>query len=114
MNLVSIQIIFLQDIARLIQYAASIGIFLTAGRAYSTSEEQRAYYDKKLSKTLNSQHCNRLAMDFNFFRVDDGKTISVDDKKTLQPLADYWCGLDQKNTCGLIWGWDFYHFERKV
>jgi hypothetical protein len=103
---------FLQHVALLIQKAASLGIVLTGGELYRTQEQQAIYLKEGKSKTANSKHLERLAIDFNFF-VKEQLTY---DKKTLQPLGDYWEGLDAKNR----WGGNFKsildvpHFERFI
>lgn len=114
MSLVNEQTIFAQDFAKLIQYAASIGFIVTLGEAYRTEEQQKIYFEKKMTKTMDSMHLKRCAVDLNFFRIVDGKAAMIDDKEALVPLGNFWVGLDKKNQCGIKWGWDTNHFERKV
>jgi len=127
MSLSDKQWMFLQNIAKLIQYAESIGIKLTAGEAYRTQDQQILYYygkrlevrnhspeivdGKKRSWTMYSQHRRRLAMDFNFF-VDGELTY---DYEKIKPLGEYWESLHPDNR----WGGNFKavkdtpHFEMK-
>ena len=126
MKLSENQIIFSYNIACLTLYANSKGIGFTYGEAERTKEQQLLYFygytlivingelklvktDKK-SKTLNSNHLRRLAVDFNFFM--DGKLLK--DEKLLQDLGNYWCSLHAKNRWGGNWGWDKPHFEMNV
>lgn len=109
------QIIFTLNISYLIAYANSIGIGLTFGEAYRTKNQQKLYYygltiddnndikkTSRKSKTMNSNHLRRLAVDFNFFI--DGKLIY--DKEKLQCLGDYWEELDKNNK----WGGNYKSF----
>jgi hypothetical protein len=67
MKLSEKQAVFSKNIASLIVYADLIGISLTFGDAFRNEFTQKEYVRKGLSKTLNSQHRKRLAVDFNFF-----------------------------------------------
>ena len=102
---------FTKDVASLIVYADTIGIQLTFGHAYRDKETQRRLVDKGLSKTMNSNHLKRLAVDFNFF-INGELTY---DKERLKELGDFWESLNNKNR----WGGNFKtftdtpHFERQ-
>jgi hypothetical protein len=113
MSIISEQAVFLQDVARLLPYCASIGFIVTLGEGYRTPEHQLEYFKKKLSKTKIGQHTKRLAIDFNFFRMEENKIVPVTDAKRLSDIGKFWKSLDPKNDCGILWGWDTYHFERK-
>jgi predicted chitinase len=68
------------------------------------------------SKTMNSQHLKRLALDLNFFREDpDGNLRLTYDVDELRPLGDYWESLDGANRWGGNWSSfkDTPHFERR-
>ncbi len=112
MSLVAEQAAFLQDVAKLIVKAGSLGIVLTGGELYRTAEQQEIYLKTGKSKTSKSNHLKRLAIDFNFFI--DGKLTY--EKKLIQPLGDYWESLNPANR----WGGNFKsftdapHFERNV
>ena len=109
---------FTKNIASLIVYADTIGIQLTFGHAYRDKETQRRLVDKGLSKTMNSMHLKRLAVDFNFF-INGELTYDFD---KIKPLGDYWESLHPDN----VWGGDFNkndikdgfldvpHFQRNV
>lgn len=93
------QWLFLQDVAKLIQHAESIGIKLTGGELYRTKEQQELYIKAGKSKTMKSKHLERLAIDFNFFI--DGKLTYA--KEDVQPLGDYWESLRPENSWGGNW-----------
>jgi len=114
MSLVPEQAKFLLDICKLIQYATSIGFIVTGGELYRTLEQQEIYLKAGKSKTKNSRHLSRLAMDLNIFRLENDKLVLIEDVKRLSDIKKYWMSLDLKNDCGLNWGWDLNHFERKV
>lgn len=109
---------FLQDVAKLIQFAAEKGFTMTAGEMYRTEEQQAIYLKQGKTKTSNSQHIKRLAIDFNFF-VDGVLTY---DFLKIKQLGDFWESLNPANR----WGGDFNkngiqdgfvdtpHFERNV
>ena len=111
MSLVKEQFEFLKDVAKLIDYADSIGIVLTGGELFRTKEQQSIYVNTGKSKTFNSNHLKRLAIDFNFF-IDGVLTY---EKKDVQQLGDFWECLNKKNRWGGNWKFvDTPHFERKV
>ena len=115
MSLVQSQHEFLHDVVELLSEAWSKGFIVTGGELYRTAEQQQIYLDKGLSKTLNSRHLQRLAIDFNFFKIGlDHRLELVETKPKLQGLGDYWEALDSHNK----WGGNFLsfpdlgHFER--
>jgi len=127
-TLVEHQQIFTQNVALLILKANSLGINLTFGEAYRTLDQQELYfYGKtvrtedcrlelisvnKRTRTMKSNHLNRLAVDFNFFI--DG--ILAYTNPLVYELGSYWEGLDPLNR----WGGNFKnffdapHFERNI
>ena len=111
MSLSKEQRAFTKDIASLIAYADMIGIELTFGHAYRDLETQKRLVAKGLSKTLNSYHLKRLAVDFNFF-IDGKLTYKKEDVKE---LGIFWESLNPKNRWGGFWKFvDTPHFERRV
>lgn len=114
MSLVNEQAIFLQDVCKLISYACSLGFTVTGGELFRTPEQQEIYMKSGKSKNRNSQHLNRCAIDLNFIKMIDGKMTQIESVVNLKLIGDYWNSLDKKNACGIIWGWDTNHFERKV
>lgn len=101
-KLVDKQIRFTKDVALLIEFARVNEVGLTLGDAYRPQVLQQLYFDEGKSKTLNSKHGKRLAIDFNFFI--NGKLTY--DKAKLQFLGDYWESL----TPGNKWGGNFKSF----
>ena len=117
MSLVSEQNIFSADVARLIQRVHDRGFGITFGEAWRPEEMQAIYLKNGKSKTAHSRHQDRLAVDFNFFKVVDGKLVLTYAKNDLQEIGDYWESLDKKNK----WGGNFCsefvdcpHFERML
>lgn len=112
MSLVNEQADFLLDVCKLIQYATNLGFVVTGGELARTPEQQALHVKAGRSKTMNSIHLKRCAIDLNFFK--DGKIIW--DKQALSPLGKYWESLHSKNR----WGGNFKslvdcpHFERNV
>lgn len=119
MGLVQEQWEFLKDVSKLINKAEELGVVLTAGEMFRTQEQQEIYVKTGKSKTMNSNHLKRLAVDFNFFI--NGELVYNHDK--INELARYWENLNSKNR----WGGNFDkdwdspdpfkdqpHFERKV
>lgn len=112
------QQVFSKNIGLLIEKADELGIGLTFGEAWRTIYQQREYVRQGKSLTLNSNHLQRLAVDFNFF-IDGELTY---DWATIKPLGDYWESLDPNNRWGGDWnndgvknGWlDIPHFEMFV
>jgi hypothetical protein len=110
MTLLEKQHIFSINVAKLIiQSKETFGIDISMGEAWRTIEQQQIYFKSGKSKTLNSRHLKRLAIDLNIFK--DGKWLT--DKEDYKPLALIWKNLHPLNDCGYFWGWDIAHFEMK-
>ena len=99
MKLSDKQQLFTKNISSLIAYADLLGIGLTFGHAYRDLETQKRLVKEGKSKTLNSYHLKRLAVDFNFFI--NGKLTY--DKHKLAELGRFWEGLHPDNK----WGGNF-------
>lgn len=108
-TLIEAQQTFVTNIALLIDYATKKGWQLTFGEAYRTAEQQAIYVKKGLSKTYNSQHLIRLAVDFNLFVNGYYVTNGLEHLQ----LGKFWESLHINNRAGAIWGWDQGHFEMK-
>jgi len=112
MALVEQQAAFLLDACKLITHATQLGFTVTGGELARTPEQQAIYVKTGRSKTLQSNHLRRLAIDLNF--VKDGSLIW--DKQTLAPIGAFWESLNPQNR----WGGNFKsivdcpHFERNV
>jgi peptidoglycan L-alanyl-D-glutamate endopeptidase CwlK len=113
------QKIFTQNIAKLIDWAYANGFELTFGEVWRSPEQQALYVKQGKSKTMNSRHLDRLAVDFNVFK----NNTMLNDPKFIQPLGEYWMTLDKDNVWGNDWNRnhsiedekfsDPYHFEMK-
>jgi len=104
-----IQSDFVQDLAKLITFAFENGIELTVGEAYRTAEQQQIYMNTGKTKTLNSLHLVRQAMDFNFFI---GGKLTYE-KKDVEILGKFWEGLSPLNQWGGFWKFtDTPHFQK--
>ena len=111
MGLVIEQWKFLQDVAKLILFAEATGVELSGGELYRTEEQQKIYVNTGKSKTMNSMHLKRLAIDFNFF-IDSNL---VYEHPKVEELGKYWESLDEKNQWGGFWNFkDYPHFQRTV
>lgn len=111
MSLVLEQAAFLKDVCLLLNKADALGFVVTAGELFRTAEQQQIYVKSGRSKTMNSNHLRRCAIDLNFFK--DGALIY--DIKVLTPLGEFWKTLNPKNDWGGFWlsFKDVPHFERK-
>jgi len=96
MSLSQEQAAFLLDACKLIQYASEQGWMVTGGELARTVEQQAIYVKTGRSKTLNSIHLKRCAIDLNFFK--DGQIIW--NKEMLAPLGAYWESLNKVNSWG--------------
>ena len=102
MKLSEQQRIFTLNISKLINYAYSIDIHLTFGHAWRDSETQKRLVNQGKSKTMNSYHQKRLAVDFNFF-INGKLTYN---KHKICVLGKYWESLHELNR----WGGNFKTF----
>jgi len=112
MSNASEQAAFLLDMCKLIQKATEMGFVVTGGELYRSPEQQQIHVKAGRSKTMNSLHLSRRAVDLNFFK--DGKLCY--DKATLAPLGAYWESLHPLNSWGgngvkLV---DTPHFSRGI
>ena len=110
MSLRTEQSAFLRNVVSLLEYAWSQGFEVTGGELYRTKEQQGIYLAWGRSKTLNSQHRKRLAIDLHFFK--SGTMIL--EKSRLQDIGDWWESIDPHNRWGGNWTsfYDGGHFER--
>lgn len=111
MSLVNEQFEFLKHVSLLISFCVARGWVITGGELQRTAEQQAIYVRSGRSKTMQSNHLRKCAIDLNFFK--DGALIY--DKAQLQPIGDYWESLSPKNSWGGNWNSfkDIPHFERR-
>ena len=116
---------FLLDACMLIQFATRLGFKVTGGELFRPQEMQEIYYRTGRSKTLSSNHKEKLAVDLNF--IKDGQYVNGLDgnaaEEILRPLGVFWESLDPQNRWGGNFDKDFSrkdpwidagHFERQV
>lgn len=110
-SLVPIQAQFLLHACELIKFASERGYFVTGGELYRTPEQQALHVQAGRSKTMDSQHLKRLAIDLNFLR-NGQPTYSAAE---LEPIGLHWESLHPKNRWGGHWSSfkDTPHFERQ-
>lgn len=99
---------FARDVVRLLTFASAKGYEYTFGEAERTREMQELYVKQGKSKTMNSNHLRRCAIDLFFFK--DGE-LTYD----IETLGRFWEDLDSKNQWGGFWTTfkDAPHFERR-
>ena len=120
MGLASEQWEFLKDLAALVSWAESNGYMLTGGELQRTEAQQAIYIKTGASKTANSMHLKKLAIDLSVFK--DGVMLSK--REEIAPLGKFWEGMDEKNRWGGSWRGkiesgqssfvDAPHFERYI
>lgn len=119
MSLLQEQMKFTHHVALLFAKAWQLGLEFSIGEVLRTPEQQQIYLETGRSKTSNSMHLKKLAIDLNLFK--DGSSCTVDE---IRPLGKYWESLDALNRWGGSWRGlieshqssfvDSPHFERKV
>lgn len=118
MSLGKEQEIFASQVALLINKAAELGFGVRLGEVWRPLEMQELYVKTGRSKTMNSQHIKKLAIDLNL--IKDGRLAT---REEIRPLGDWWEQLDFKNRWGGNWRGlvdsgkssfiDAPHFERQ-
>jgi hypothetical protein len=99
-ELVAKQSKFSGMVANLIQFAQELGYQVTLGEAWRT-KEQAEIYAKQGKGIKASKHCQRLAIDLNFFRGG----VLVLGKENLETFGLHWEAL------GGIWGGRFKRYD---
>ena len=116
MSMVQEQAAFLKHVCKLIQYAFDMGFVVTGGELERKIEMQEIYVRTGRSKTMDSRHLKKCAVDLNFFTEENGKLTLTYDVAKLKPLGQFWESLDPQNSWGGNWNSfkDIPHFERRV
>ena len=102
---------FTQDLAKLLNYLIENNYTIRMGEVERTQSQQEIYIKQGKSKTANSMHLKRCAVDLHIFK--NGEWLQS--KQQLQGIGDYWESLDLSNR----WGGNFKsfidtpHFERQ-
>jgi len=98
---------FMRDLVKLLQYAFDCGYDVRGGELERPVQMQEIYVRTGRSKTMDSNHLRKCAIDLHFFK--DGVLCYPD------ILGEFWESLDPANR----WGGHFNsfkdkpHFERK-
>ena len=103
---------FLKDVAKLIEYMSKIkDLEVSGGHLWRTKREQEFLLKIGRSRTMNSKHLDRLAIDFNF----KYKGQIVGKHKVVEDIAKYWESLSEYNEAGYFWSFfDPSHFQRNT
>ena len=117
MSLREEQSLFAKDVMQLLYFIHDLGYEVTFGEVLRTEEQQEIYIKTGRSKTSNSMHLKKCAIDLNFFK--DGELIETPNK-----IGKFWESLNDKNRWGGSWRGliesgkstfnDYPHFERQV
>jgi hypothetical protein len=110
---------FLKDLAHLVHFIESKGCKATGGELERTEYQQKEHVRTGRSKTMNSRHRQKLAIDLNIF--DPQGNLITEDKDKMRMFGDFWESLAPNIN---IWGGyfpehyktkfiDTPHFERK-
>jgi hypothetical protein len=115
MGLISEQSAFLEDACLLIGYARLNRFIVTGGELERTKEQQDIYVKEGKSKTNDSKHLVRCAIDLNFYKLVNSEYVIVLDRDALTHIGKYWENLNPKNRAGMFFNFvDTRHFERNV
>lgn len=101
-SMITSQQAFVRDIARLLEFGWGLGFIFTDGEAWRPVEMQKIYVATKRSKTMDSEHINRRARDFNIFVLKNGG-YQLCTRDEIKPLGDYWESLSPLNRWGGNW-----------
>ena len=110
---------FAAHVPMLILKALEMGMTVRIGEVMRTEAQQKIYMQEGKSKTMNSMHLKKCAIDLNLFVAGNWATL-----EDIRPLGKYWESLDPKNRWGGSWRGaverkessfiDAPHFERFV
>lgn len=99
---------FARHVAFLLARAFELGYEVRIGEAQRAAEQQKIYVETRRSKTMNSMHLKKCAIDLHFTK--DGALCYP------KELGDFWESLDSLNQWGGNWRSfkDAPHFQRTV
>ena len=113
---------FARHVAYLINFIHSPenGFKISLGEVLRTEYQQAEYLRKGLTRTNDSKHLLKLAIDINFFK--DGRLLLSEksrhdeDFELLKPIGEYWQTLHPKNRWGGFFtgAWDMAHFQTDI
>lgn len=103
---------FLKDVSKLIDYMSTIeGLEVSGGHLWRSPYEQKFLVKIGRSRTLQSKHLDRLAIDFNF--KYQGELVGK--HEVIEDIARYWESLSPYNEAGYFWKFfDPSHFQRNT
>ena len=100
MSLSILQRKFSYNVAKLIIYIYDeLHMSCSHGESWRTPEQAKLYYEQRKG-SLNSLHCDRLAIDLNLFDQNGNYLTKTED---YAKICAYWKSLDPANR----WGGDF-------
>ena len=99
---------FSRHVIKLMSRAIELGYEIRMGEAQRPIEMQQLYFKTGRSKTMNSMHIQKCAIDLHFTK---GRVLCYP-----KELGDFWESLDPKNQWGGNWKSfkDRPHFERRI
>lgn len=99
---------FAKDFAKLLMKAFELGYDARLGELQRTAEQQEVYMKTGRSKTMNSMHLKKCAVDIYFTKA--GQIVYPEE------LGRYWESLNSLNQAGMFWKTfkDAPHYERRV
>ena len=110
---------FASHVVELLIKAQALGYAVRLGEVQRPVEMQKLYVQQGRSKTMQSEHLNKCAIDLVLLR--DGKVCT---REQIKPLGDWWEALDPRNRWGGSWRGlvdqgkssfvDAPHFERRT
>lgn len=110
---------FASHVIELLIKAQALGYAVRLGEVQRPVEMQKLYVQQGRSKTMNSEHVNKCAIDLVLLR--GGQICS---REQIRPLGDWWEALDPRNRWGGNWRGlvdqgksdfvDAPHFERRT
>lgn len=113
------QEIFAKHVCLLLAKAWELGYAVRLGEMLRPIEMQKIYVEQGRSKTMNSMHLKKCAIDL-ILLLDN----AICTRQEIKPLGDYWESLDPLNRWGGSWRGliesrkssfvDAPHFERAV
>lgn len=98
---------FSRDLAKLLAKAFELGYEARLGELQRTPEQQQIYIKTERSKTMNSMHLKKCAIDIYFTK--NGSIVYPAE------LGKYWESLSPENQAGMFWNKfkDAPHYERR-
>ncbi len=99
---------FAKDFVKLLSKAFELGYDVRLGELQRTTEQQELYIKTGRSKTMNSMHLKKCAVDLYFVKA--GQIVYPEE------IGKYWESLNPLNQAGMFWKTfkDAPHYERRV